>query len=563
MKTLGWPLGWRRTAMGIVAMGLLLFGGAGCRTNQPAAIRIAAESVDDDELERRASAHGHFAAGIVQEYAGNSAAAFEEFYQAAKANPQDGELLFDVSGRLIEGRQFPRALEVLNLALALPEVDGMIFVRLGFVHAQLGNERKAAEANLIAVRRLPRFMPARQNLYLSHIQAREFEAAWAVLEEAALLPEVDAEYLINLAELFSDYSRQFPKQRELARSRAIAVLDQARQSVSGPLKLKLADGYYLLGETDKAARAYLEFLEREQVTPTLREVLRTKLADIYLRQSDRTRAIEQLTNLVRENPANAGAYYFFGALALQEKRWEDAITSLQQALKLRPDFESAQLDLTTAYLAANRVEEGLAVLEHLRKTKPRTFALEFLTGTAWYEQKNYAQALAHLTAAESLANERETNRLTTGFYFQLGAAAERAGDRGLAARHFQKSINLDPDNADALNYLGYMWAEQKENLPRARELIERALKLEPENDAFLDSMGWVLFQQGDVRGALQYLLQAEAKLEQPDATIYDHLGDVYAALKEMDKARLAWAKSLTIEPNETIQQKLKAAATAP
>ena len=548
--------------MGIVAVGLLAFGGSGCRTSAPSGSSPAtSEQLDDDELERRASAHAHFAAAIVQEYAGNASEAFEEFYLAAKTNPRDSELLFDVSGRLIEGRQFPRALEVLNMAVALPEVDGMIFVRLGFVHSQLGNERKAAEANLIAVRRLPRFMPARQNLYLSHIQAREAEAAWAVLEEAARLPEVDAEYLINLAELFSDYGRQFPKERDKARAQAVAMLDRARQSVIGPLTLKLADGYYLLGEIDKAARAYLEFLEREQATPTLREVLRTKLADIYLRQSDRARAIEQLTSLVRENPANAGAHYFLGALALQEKRWDDAVASFQRALKLRPDFEAAQFDLATAHLAAGRAEEGLLVLENLRKTKPRNFTLEFLTGMVWYEQEKFAQALAHLTLAESLATEQDTNRLTTGFYFQLGAAAERAGDRGLAARHFQKSLSLAPDNADALNYLGYMWAEQKENLSQARELIERALKLEPDNDAFLDSMGWVLFQQGDAKGALEYLLKAVAKSEQPDATIYDHLGDIYAALKEMDKAREAWAKSLTIEPNEAIQQKLTAAGT--
>ena len=68
------------------------------------------------------------------------------------------------------------------------------------------------------------------------------------------------------------------------------------------------------------------------------------------------------------------------------------------------------------------------------------------------------------------------------------AAAGRAGDRKLAARYFEQTIALEADHAEALNYLGYMWAEQRENLPRARELIERALKLEPENDAFLDSL---------------------------------------------------------------------------
>lgn len=552
------------SAMGVAGLFFLVLSGAGCRTASPLSPIHAAEIRADLELQNRAIAQAHFAAGIVAQLDGNVLVALDEFYEAAKANPEDGELLFDVSGRLIEGRQFVRALEVLNLAVALPDVDGMAFVRLGFVHAQLGNNRKATEANEIAVRRLPRFMAARQNLYISQVQAGNAEAAWAVLTEALTLPDVDADFLINLAELFSDFGRQFPERRDSARGQALAALLRARDSVSGPLTLKLADGLYLLGEGDQAAQTYLQFLERETVAPNLREVIRTKLADIYLRQADRTRAIAQLSALVRENPGNAGALYFLGVLAMQEQRWDDAINSFQRVLQIRPNFDAAQLDLATAYLAAGQSAKVLSVLDELRKTKPKDFSVEYLSGMACYEQKNYAQAWKFFAAAEGNATGAETNRLTAGFYFQLGASAERAGDRSRAVHYFEKSLALKPDDAEAMNYLGYMWAEQKENLPRARELIEGALQLDPDNDAFLDSMGWVLFQQGDAEGALAYLLKAVAKLEQPDATVLDHLGDVYAALKEMDKARAAWAKSLAVEPDAKVKQKLDAAgATSP
>ena len=80
--------------------------------------------------------------------------------------------------------------------------------------------------------------------------------------------------------------------------------------------------------------------------------------------------------------------------------------------------------------------------------------------------------------------------------------------------------------------------------------------MEPENDAFLDSMGWVLFKLGDFHGAIEFLLKAIAKLNQPDATVFDHLGDAYAASKSLDKACDAWAKSVSIEPNKTVQKKL-------
>jgi tetratricopeptide (TPR) repeat protein len=223
-----------------------------------------------------------------------------------------------------------------------------------------------------------------------------------------------------------------------------------------------------------------------------------------------------------------------------------------------PNFDQAYFDLATAQIAAGRSEEGIATLELVRQRKPTSFVAEYLLGLAYHEQKKYSEAVTHFTTAETLARIGETNRLNTGFYFQLGAACERKGDRAAAAKYFERSIALEPDNAEALNYLGYMWAEQGENLSRARELIERALKLEPDNDAFLDSMGWVLFQLGDAPGALGYMLKAIEKSEAPDATLYDHLGDVYAALKQMDQAREAWEKSVVIEPNEAVQKKLDA-----
>jgi tetratricopeptide (TPR) repeat protein len=515
----------------------------------------------DDGMRRRTEAHARFAAGVVYELGENPTAAGEEFFLAAQANPTDADLLLDVSGRLIQGRQFSKAAEVLTWATALPDSDPIVYVRLGFVYSQLGQTQKSIAVNQIAVRRLPGYLPARHNLYLNYVQAKQPERALTVLDEAAAQPDADAEYLIGLAELYTNWGRHVPEQKERARVKAVQVLERAAKlpiPLIGPVPLKLAEGFNLLGETSQAAQWYLKILEGGEPSPPLRDILRAKLADIFLRGDDRLRAAEQLAALVRDNPANAGAHYFLGAIALEEKRWDDAISRFRLAVAGDPNFDQAYFDLATALIAAGRGEEGITTLQVVRGRKPASFVAEYLLGMAYHEQKNYAAAVTHLTAAETLARSGETNRLNTVFYFQLGAACERKGDRPAAVKYFEQSIALAPDNAEALNYLGYTWAEQGDNLPRARELIERALKLEPDNDAFLDSMGWVLFQMGNAREALAYLLQAAANSEQPDATIYDHLGDVYAALKEIDKAREAWAKSVAIEPNEVVQKKLDA-----
>ena len=517
-------------------------------------------SPDTRDLQDVAESHAHFAAGIVHAMNDESAAAYNEFFLAAKLNPKDADLLAEVSNRLIEGRQFERALQVLKWAADLPDVDDLVFVRLGFVYSQLGQNEKSIAANREAIRRLPKMLALRQNLYLNHLQAKEPEAALAVLNAAAAELDTDAEFLANLAELYANLARQFPDQRLAARGKALEVLNRAsvQPLLTVPVQLKIGDGFNLLGDKNGAAKMYLEVLGQASPASPLQEILRSKLVDIFLRGGDHVRAAEQIKAILRNDPRNAAAHYFLGSIAFDQKRWNDAIESFNKAIEVNPAIEQAHYDLASVYIAAERGNDALKTMEAARARFTERFALEFLTGLAWHEQKQYEKALGYFVAAEKIALAGETNRLNTGFYFQIGAASERAGKFAEAAKYFERSLALSPTNAEAMNYLGYMWADRGENLARARELIESALKIEPDNDAFLDSMGWVLFKLGDFNGATEYLLKAIAKLEKPDATVYDHLGDTYAATKALDKARGAWAKSVSIEPNETVQKKLDA-----
>jgi tetratricopeptide (TPR) repeat protein len=82
------------------------------------------------------------------------------------------------------------------------------------------------------------------------------------------------------------------------------------------------------------------------------------------------------------------------------------------------------------------------------------------------------------------------------------------------------------------------------------------LKNDPNNAAYLDSMAWALLKLDQPKPALDYILKAIQFSEEEDATIYDHLGDIYARLGQPDKAREAWRKSVSLEPNEQVQKKL-------
>ena len=134
---------------------------------------------------------------------------------------------------------------------------------------------------------------------------------------------------------------------------------------------------------------------------------------------------------------------------------------------------------------------------------------------------------------------------------------ERLGRRIEAREELHRTITLDHDHADALNYLGYLNAEESVDLSEAKTMIERAIRLDPGNGAYVDSLGWVYFKMGNLNKAIEYLEQA-ATLLSTDPTIYDHLGDVYTAHGDVEKAGQAWGKALELNHDlESVKRKME------
>jgi len=508
--------------------------------------------------EKLARAHAHYASGVIHEMDGEMDAALDDYTKSALDDPDNESLVLDVSRRLIQDKKPEKALEILSRAAQRPDASGAVFARLGAVYSQLGKPDQAIAANRVAVKKSPASLAGYQNLCLSYLQNKQPQDALKTLDEAAAQPVHDLDFLIGLSELYANLALQQPAQKEAAHAKALAVLkraDQLKPSSSGD-RLRLAEGFNALGDSTRAAQIYQELLDNLPDVPSLRDRVRAKLAEMYLRGNQRQQADQQLQAILRDNPTDPQAYYLLGSIAMEDKKPAEAADYFSKTLLLSPDFEQAYYDLAVAQLNLNKTSDALATLEKARHRFSQNFVLEFLTGLAFSHQKGYAEAIQHFTAAEVVAQATEPKRLNENFYFQFGAACERKGDYAQAEKYFQKALQISPNFAEALNYLGYMWAEHGQNLPRAKQLIEKALKLEPKNAAYLDSMGWVLFKLHQPKEALDYLLKAVQLMEAPDPTVQDHLGDIYAALKQMNNAREAWRKSVSLEPNEDVQKKL-------
>ena len=553
-----------------VATSILLVAGCGSapgRKHAPQEEKVPAalkrEREDERSVQRLAEAHAHYAAGVIQEMNNDPKAALEEYWQAAQMDPDDESLILEVSRRLMQTKQPERALEIVKRATAQRDASGQLYARLGLIYAQLGKPEQAAAANREAIKKSPGSLTGYQNLFLNYLQNKQTREALSVLDEAARQTGADADFLIGLAELYMSVGAQAPAEKDSAKAKALAALKRAAKL--GPmtplLRLKLADGFNLLGDSAKAAQLYLEVLNQPPDVPMIEERVRANLTNIYLRASDRKRAAEQLQAILRDEPTNPEVHYYLGRLALEDKKPAEAADHFSKTLLLSPELEAAYYFLALAQLDLDRGAEALATLDKARQKFPQSFAMEFYTALAYSRQKSYTEALKHFVAAEVIAKATDPSQLNEGFYFQVGATCERKGDYAGAEQYFQKSLQVAPDFAETLNYLGYMWAEHGLKLDKARELIEKAVKAEPKNAAFLDSMAWVLFKSNQPAEALPYALKSAELSEQPDATICDHLGDIYAALKQPEKAREFWRKSLAVEPNEEIRKKLEASGT--
>ncbi|HIG28033.1 MAG TPA: tetratricopeptide repeat protein [Verrucomicrobiales bacterium] len=250
-------------------------------------------------------------------------------------------------------------------------------------------------------------------------------------------------------------------------------------------------------------------------------------------------------------------YYQLASNYGQKSDFENAELYFQRCIALKPDFREGYLDLVRIYFETNQPEKVLITLDSVREKFGPTYFTEFYTGVTHHMSKDYDRAIASFLKAEEISTKDDKVKLSHQFYYQLGASYERSGKFEKAAQALMKSLEIQEDFSDAMNYLGYMWAENKENLEQAFELIEKALSSQSENPAYLDSMGWVLYQMEQAAKALPFLMKAVENSEAPDPVILDHLGSIHRALDHKQEAVKAWEQSLDLEENLEIKEKLK------
>lgn len=249
--------------------------------------------------------------------------------------------------------------------------------------------------------------------------------------------------------------------------------------------------------------------------------------------------------------------FALAALASAEetaKRYEVAIetydkipkgSALQSAIEIRKAFNLNSLE---------KADEAQALLEALAKKDPKDIRPLEALGNIMRSRKKYAEAVTYFSRAIDIIGKPDNRHW--GYYYARGTSYERMKNWPAAETDLKRALELAPDQALVLNYLGYSWVDQGRNMKEGMKLIEKAVQLKPDDGYIVDSLGWAHYKLGNIKEAVRYLERA-VEIKPEDPTLNDHLGDALWKSGREREARYQWQQALTLNPEPEEIEKIK------
>jgi predicted Zn-dependent protease len=270
--------------------------------------------------------------------------------------------------------------------------------------------------------------------------------------------------------------------------------------------------------------------------------------------TDATATIERMRLLLGKDDSTADEQQI-ELLRNQGKRRE-ALQAIRDARQRFPrEAQFLQLEAQTL-TDLGQVDEAVALLRARLKGSTEDYGI-YLTVSNLYSQAGRGREAVDAARKAIELTPSDNSGMLTNALIVLSSAQERAGDRKGSETSLRSILAKDPNNATALNNLGYFLVERNERLTEALEMIQRAVRAEPANSSFLDSLGWAYFKLGKLTEAERHLNEA-ARRDSQSSTIQEHLGDLYQKLGKTDQAHAAWKKALSLSVEAEEMERIKA-----
>ncbi len=551
-------------------------------TNPSAVAAPAAEASEPAPwVDVEPGAYFHFIRGHQHELNREYDRALPEYLAALKYAPDDQEILSRVASLYLKNGDLGKAIETAEIALEKYPDNTHLLLFLSKLYLREGDNDRAETAYRRLIAQNPDDTKSYYLLVLSYIRQERFEDARALLktvrkrDSKSALPVYYESRIARAQGNIRRATRLLKKaiQKEPGFEAAyldLATLYEAQGKPKAAQDLyetvvndinplspfardRLIQMYLSDGDLDKVLVHYNALLAFNPRNPTLL----TRKALILADQGKLTEAIDTIGRVLVLLPSDIRTLEMRANLYEKAERFEDARATYRRILELDPDNVQAHVRL--GYIAnqlndtADR-EEIVAAAEALLEDDPGNMTLYLFVSWGHLRAKRYEEAVDVLERA--LTHDPENMEA----HFSLGATFYELKRYDDMVREMRWVVERNPQHAYALNFLGYSFAERGVNLDEAIELVQRALKIKPDDGLFLDSLAWAYYQQGKYKQALKVQKKAVGMGAEIDGVLHDHLGSIYLALGQRNKARENWLKALVDDPeNDELKDRFREA----
>lgn len=327
---------------------------------------------------------------------------------------------------------------------------------------------------------------------------------------------------------------------------------------------RIADIYAHIGETENALSLYQKALVIEPANQRLQKKLKLAQASktsqpglqVKNAESGLAEAFYDMARLMAQDYSDESARVFarmslyldpeltrtkvlLARVSTRNDRYDEAV-SLYKSIEPDSDyFLSARRNVADILHKQERSEEAIAELKVLTQSYEDLDA-QIQIGNIHRENEHFKKAIGAYNVAE-----QKLGSITEKYWhlhYVRGMSYEQDGQWKNAEKDLRAALGFRPDHPYVLNYLGYAWADQGENLEKSLEMIQKAVDLRPGDGYITDSLGWVYYRMGRYEDAVPYLEQA-VELMPYDPVINDHLGDAYWKVGRKLEAEFQWIRA--------------------
>jgi tetratricopeptide (TPR) repeat protein len=471
-----------------------------------------------------------------------------EFKTAVKLDPNSEEAVTTLAYLYNEEGDTARAGEVLS---SIPDAarSAKLYSALGYTYEQQKQYKNAINAYRKAIELDRENLDAIRGLAQNLSNDGQTDAA---LEQYKVIADANPEDWQTYLRI-SDIYRKSGK-FDLALENLKKVQSMAPDSLEAPYNI--AAVYQAQGRYDEAIQVMQDLLKKSEKTDgsytqaekNNRSVFLERLGTIFRDNNNDPQAVETFRKMLALGDENAERGYQQIIDTYREaKQWQQATDAAKEAVQKLPNNRALKMVYASQLADMGQPDAGLEQVKSLLKGTPEDRDVYITLSQMYSRLKRWPEAEQALDKAEPLSAKDEDKQY---IYFLRGSTYERQKKYEPAEEMFRKVLAGDPQNATALNYLGYMLADRGIKLEEALGFIKKAVDLDPTNGAYLDSLGWAYFRLGKFESAEDSLIKASQRIG-TDPTVQDHLGDLYQKTGRLKLAAAHWERAIS-EWNKTV-----------